>query len=246
LTVPSYAKIDPKTAVGAWTLDEGSGNIVKDSSGNKNDGTLTDAPKWVGGHSGNALEFSGAAGYVNCGNAASLNITKTITVMGWVKPNAIGKWQRFASRGEYNTGWMIGITDAGKPDLTVTNSSGGFLTMYGKATLEIGKWYHIAGVTDSDGKKAYIYLNGVLDNDPVAYSGEMMNPNVPTVIGKSWGLAAAGDNSYIFNGIVDEVAIFNVAIAGDDIKNLMNNGINTAAVSPSGKSAITWGEIKAK
>jgi len=85
-----------------------------------------------------------------------------------------------------------------------------------------------------------------LDQDPGAYSGGIKDPGVSTVIGKSWGLAAAGDNSYVFNGIVDEVAVFNVAITGDDIKNLMNNGISTAAVSSLGKSAITWGEIKAK
>jgi len=136
LTVPSYAKI---AAVGAWMLDEGSGNIAKDSSGNKNDGTLKDAPKWAGGHSGNALEFSGAAGYADCGNAASLNITKSLTAMAWVKPNEVSRWQRFVSRGEYTTGWLVGITAAGKSDLTITDASGALMTHYGKTTLEIGK-----------------------------------------------------------------------------------------------------------
>jgi hypothetical protein len=240
----SYAKIDLQTMVGAWTLDEGSGKIAKDSSIYENDGTLISSPDWVNGHFGKALSFDGKTDYIDCGNAASLNLTKSLTVMGWVNPDkALGldNWQRFAARGEYNTGWMIGITNVGKPDLTVTNAGGGFVTMYGKTTTELGKWYHIAGVVDSNAKKVYIYLNGTLDNDPKAHSGEMMNPNVSTVIGKS-GVA----HVYDFHGIIDEVAIFNVALTEDDIKNLMNEGIGPTAVSSSGKLAITWVKIKAK
>jgi len=245
LTVPSYAKIDLKTMVGAWTLDENSGKIAKDSSGNQNDGTLMSNPKWVAGKFGKALEFNGVDNYIDCGNAESLNITKSLTVMGWVKPDVIVSalgWHRFAARGEYDTGWMIGITNVGTPDLTVTNAGAGFATMYGRTTLKIGTWYHIAGVVDSNAKKVYIYLDGALDNDPVAHSGEMMNPGVSTVIGKS-GVA----HVYDFHGIIDEVAIFNVALTGDDIKNLMQNGIaNVIAVSPKGKLTTVWGEIKVK
>ena len=240
----SSAQIDPETCVGMWFLDEGSGKIAKDSSGNKNDGTLMNAPKWVDGKFGKALEFDGVQDYVDCGNAESLNITTTITVMGWVKPDkALGLdgWQRFASRGEYNTGWMIGITNAGKPDLTVTNAGGGFVTMYGKTTLELGKWYHIAGVVDSDARLVYIFLDGTLDNDPMEHSGEMMNPNVPTTIGKS-GVA----HVYDFHGIIDEVAIFNVALTEDDIKSIMTKGLKSvSAVSPAGKLASVWSTIKA-
>jgi len=46
----SYAKIDPKTIVGMWLFNEGSGDKVKDSSGNGNDGKITGA-KWVMGSS---------------------------------------------------------------------------------------------------------------------------------------------------------------------------------------------------
>jgi len=245
LTASSYAKIDLKTMVGAWTLDEGSGKIAKDSSIYKNDGTLISSPDWVGGHFGKALSFDGKTDYIDCGNAESLNITKSLTVMGWVNPDkALGldNWQRFAARGEYNTGWMVGITNTGKPDLTVTNAGGGFVTMYGKTTTELGKWYHIAAVIDSNAKKVYVYLNGVLDNDPLAHSGEMMNPGVSTVIGKS-GVA----HVYDFHGVIDEVVIFNVALTGDDIKNLMENGIKRVfPVSPKGRLTTVWGEIKAK
>jgi hypothetical protein len=57
----------------------------------------------------------------------------------------------------------------------------------------------------------------------------------------------AGFN-YKFSGIVDEVAIFKKAIAYDDIREMMNDGLGKvlglAAVSNSGKVTATWGKIK--
>ena len=48
-----------------------------------------------------------------------------------------------------------------------------------------------------------------------------------------------------FAGIIDEVAIFNVALTEDDIKYIMAEGLGIIlAVSPSGKLATTWGNLK--
>ena len=246
LTVPAYADIDSENVVGIWRFDENEGEIALDSSEYGNDGKLMNGPARVPGKFGGALEFDGVDDYVDCGNEESLAITTSMTIMGWVKPgdmvSALG-WHRFAARGEYDTGWMLGITNTGKPDLTVTNSGGGFVTMYGLTTTEVGTWYHIAGVVDSEAKRVYIYLNGELDNDPLEHSGEMMDPNVPMVLGKS-GM----DNRYVFHGVVDEVMIFNVALSEDDIKNIMDNGFEgvVSSVSPESRLVTVWGEIKAK
>jgi hypothetical protein len=70
----SYGEIDPQTVLGAWLLDEGTGNIAEDASGNGNDGTLMGAPNWVAGQSGSALGFTGSGTYVDCGNDESLNV----------------------------------------------------------------------------------------------------------------------------------------------------------------------------
>ncbi|HGE70796.1 TPA: hypothetical protein ENX78_08175, partial [Candidatus Poribacteria bacterium] len=60
----SYAKLDPKTCVGMWLLEEGSGKKAIDSSGNKNDGDIIGNPKWVDGKFGKALQFNGSTDYV--------------------------------------------------------------------------------------------------------------------------------------------------------------------------------------
>ncbi len=57
-------------------------------------------------------------------------------------------------------------------------------------------------------------------------------------------------NGEFYNGFIDEVAIFNVALAEGDIKTIMSQGLSRAlgitVVSPSGKIAQTWGSIKAR
>ena len=50
-----------------------------------------------------------------------------------------------------------------------------------------------------------------------------------------------------FNGILDEIAIFNIALTEDDIKTIMTEGLErTLAVSPAGKLSTTWASIKAQ
>jgi hypothetical protein len=43
--------------VGWWKFDETEGNIAYDSSGNGNDGNLTNGPTWVEGKIGGALKL---------------------------------------------------------------------------------------------------------------------------------------------------------------------------------------------
>lgn len=47
-------------------------------------------------------------------------------------------------------------------------------------------------------------------------------------------------------GIIDEIGIFNQALSEADIKSIMQNGLERAALSvkPIGKLATVWGNIK--
>ena len=57
-----------------------------------------------------------------------------------------------------------------------------------------------------------------------------------------------GYSGRFFNGLIDEVAIFNVVLTQDDIKSIMAGGLlaSSTAVSPSGKLATVWGVIKTR
>jgi len=105
-----------------------------------------------------------------------------------------------------------------------------------KTILVADTWYHVAGTFD--GKRVTTYLNGVADGHFDA-SGTIASTTNPVDIGKR-----VEDNSlYFYKGDVDEVGIFNVALAEADIASLMN-GLSPSAVFSSGKSATTWANIK--
>lgn len=76
----SYAKIDPETVVGIWLLNEGEGDVAKDSSENGFDGTIEGA-EWVDGRFGSALSFSKAALDTVYVPIASEMITDKITII---------------------------------------------------------------------------------------------------------------------------------------------------------------------
>lgn len=112
----------------------------------------------------------------------------------------------------------------------------------GVTTLSTGKWYSISWVYDFSANIRQIYVNGVLDSQdkpPSAYQA-----NHTLWIGRYYDL------NRVFNGLIDEVDVFNVALTEDDIKSIMKNGIGKATgiavVSPAGKLATTWAKIKAQ
>ena len=58
--------------VAHWPLDDGSGTLAIDVTGNGSDGTLDGDPQWVAGKVGGGLELDGDD-IVDCGNQDILN-----------------------------------------------------------------------------------------------------------------------------------------------------------------------------
>jgi len=241
LTGQSFAKVDLGKAVAIWTFDEGNGNIVKDSSGNSNDGKFVKEPKWVNGKFGKALEFSGAGDYVDCGNAKSFDITDAITIVGWLNPaDEVFNHQDFVGK---PSAYILGHMDPPGPTLRCYINDGGWFGVdYSKPYTDyVGNWTHFAFTYDLS--KLKIYVNGSLDKEGSRGGKISVNTNQVVIAhsSESQGFAA------FFKGIIDEVAIFNIALSADDIKELMNMSLSgKAAVSSLGKLATSWAMIKSK
>ncbi len=78
------------TVVGNWQLDEGTGLVAQDSSGNNNKGELsTPPPIWTGGRkpASTALHFDGSNFVEVVGNPPPLTVLEpsTVTVEAWVR-----------------------------------------------------------------------------------------------------------------------------------------------------------------
>ena len=73
--------------VGYWTFEEGSGNVVRDLSGNENDGTLhnMDNGDWVDGVRGTALKFDGSNDYITGDDNSQFLNSDSGTIETWIK-----------------------------------------------------------------------------------------------------------------------------------------------------------------
>jgi hypothetical protein len=205
------------TLVGEWDFDEGSGVIAEDTSGNTNDGFLINmdpTTDWVAGKLETALTFDGVDDYVDCGHDASLDITDEITVMLWIKPNVVGEGGPNAgpickAEAGVDWSWQLRYNAPGGEDYMGFQFNGdpeGSTWVSVKQNLSPGEWYHIAGTFDGTNIKCY--LNGV-EKDTNQISA-IKSGNSTLFMGQDgWG--------NIFNGVVDEVKIYNRALSAEEI-----------------------------
>ena len=230
LTSISDAKIDPTSIILEWSLD----GDVKDSSGQVNNGEIKGNPKWVDGKIGKALQFDGVDDYVLVDIKGS--VPQSITLQAWTYPSAKGIVFSELGQGTINSGWhdsQMDVLSTGEIKVGFWVGSEQGISL---GTFSFNNWYHVTMTFDNSDNSIKGYVNGVLKKSGTLdkqYPGDLW-----------YGIGAIdtttlGAGAY-FNGIIDEVAIFNVALKEEDIQAIVQG----TAVSPGGKLTATWASIK--
>jgi|GEM_PF-2374143 len=190
--------------VGYWKLDEGKGNIAKDSSGKGNHGEIYDS-QWVEGYKGKGLKLLPNAGGVRIPDSPSLHITSEVTIEAWIKleepPD--DNWRKVVNK----TGsFSLLFHKNGRPYFLIKSGGKEYNSCTGKEPfLELGKWYHLVGVYD--GKEVALYVNGEKFAKPcVGKNIDVSNKDLFI------GMARKTDYKFGITGIVDEVKIYNRAL----------------------------------
>jgi len=237
LTASSYGEIDLETCVGIWLFDEGEGNIATDSSGNENDGELMGGAEWVEGKFGNALEFDGANSYVSVPDSESLNPTTAITLGAWIYPEEFtGNGNGILTKeGQY----ILGLNwpqDGNGQKLNLWLTIGGWILFSGDA-ISADSWSHVAVTYDGSTKK--MYIDGNLVNS-VNQEGEIGTSANDILIAQG----NTGVGAQAFKGLIDEIAVFNIALTETKIKDFMRGFL--AAVTPASKLTTTWAAVKTR
>jgi len=176
-----------------------------------------------------SLSFDGNDDYVNVGNTSSLTISGDITVSAWVYfddfnttlPNVISKITD-------GSNVSYGIEKKSQQDkLSFWIGDGTDFVDAISGVLSATTWYHVVGT--NDGTNSKIYINGAL-----AGTAAQGNPAGPTGDLKI-GLCSTQSQSYRYwDGLIDEVAIWNDALTADEITALYNSGNGLDASSNSG------------
>lgn len=235
--------------VGAWLLDEASGNKAKDSSGKGHDGELVGKAKFDKGKFGNAVSCDGTEAYVMVPNHEDFKFKGDFSIACWFlndnapPPDNSGivtkGYHRPAGSGGDSKPWYLiyFIKGAGTVDLYLRDTKSTNSRAVGKTPVNDGKWHHI--VCMKVGNKVKVFIDGKEDAaaDAVdAVYGDNDQPLVFMVHYDRW-----------IKGLIDDVAIFNRAITEKEISSIMGGlSKSVLAVLPSGNLVTTWGELRVK
>jgi hypothetical protein len=94
--------------------------------------------------------------------------------------------------------------------------------------LQTYAWQHVVGV--ADGSTMKVYINGVMDNS-VGQTISPYNSDQPLLMG------ALTTSGYRFNGMIDEVRVYNRALTQREIINDMNSGLTRHGLYQSSTAA---------
>lgn len=223
--------------VAYWKLDEtsiGGASSIADSTGTyagtpnsfaSPEGPSTDVSSSISFTDVRSWDFDGTADYIS----TSLNLdqssssSNSITFTAWVKPESTSSGDHYVMSTD-NGGYDWGVLRTGST-WYMYNGSGGQST--GK-TVTAGTWQHIAAIW-KPGTGIEFYLDGSsFTNSAISYDSGDNN----VALGTNPGFGG------YFDGLIDDVRIYNRALTSSEI-NYLKNGYNSNSVADTPLSSLT-------
>lgn len=222
--------------VGYWSFDEGSGDIAFDYSRNNNG--IIHGATWATGISGKALGFdSEMENHVNIGDSTILEMTDALSVSAWIFPTGPGSCPVTGGaivmkEGEY----LLARDRDGTITFALENDDPGWVLVETEYKAPLYTWTHVGWTYSAQESMLKVVINGgeyVFTHSGNGLIGDY-HPDMDDfmIAGRQ---AEASGNQY-FDGLIDEVRVYNRALSEAEIQKLYNN--------PSGlKNTIIFGKL---
>lgn len=235
--VLTSVEIDSLFNIGGWPLQDTINSLVayypfngnaNDESGNGNDGTVNGAALTEDrfGNANSAYSFNGAS-YINLGNQTALDFgTSPFTIVAWMKTLSSEKEVIVMKGGDEAGGarWMLSVNEmaVNKTNFILDDNTSKY-QQNDLLDVNDNRWHMVAGVRN--GTDMILYVDGV--------------PSAITALEASYDLSGTSQgNAYIgagfsyasssifkfFNGIIDDISIYNRALSSAEIDSLYHFG----------------------
>jgi hypothetical protein len=216
--------VDPGTngLVASYALD----GDTNDGSGNELHGTIVGEPAFVEGQAGMALELDGVDDHVNLGNPAVLDFgTGDFTISGWVNLTTTERATVYAKGGDNSGGirYTLAMGEANDNRMTLTTDDDSAKRQArGGTVVNDGEWHHVVGMRSGD--TSLVFVDGDKDGAidlPEGYdlSGSSQANALLGAITDAQDPTGATLEKF-FTGILDEVAVYDRALSGGEIRYL--------------------------
>ncbi|MHC4738829.1 MAG: LamG-like jellyroll fold domain-containing protein [Planctomycetota bacterium] len=234
--------------VAYYTFENGTAVNVGGSAGSAADGTLKGGATIVldsgGGlkEASNVLSIKGYPQHVNCGGGKKAGESQTwadfpdsITVAAWIKPDIPGSNVARKFRTVISKSSPGGFTLNREDDSDNISFHAAALGVPWKGLsgsnpkVWDGKWHHVAGVystvdsPDTNGvwkRGLYIYVDGVECGFMKRWGEPVILNNFDVIIGGNADCLEKGNTFRYWQGLIDDVAIFDHALKPDEIYSL--------------------------
>ncbi|HEY0108359.1 MAG TPA: LamG domain-containing protein, partial [Fibrella sp.] len=223
----AQAQCVPKpSGIVAWWKAE---NNAIDSVGGNN-GTLNHGATFAAGKVGQAFSFDGVDDKITVRDAENLKLTSSLTLEAWVLVTALPRnadagWGKILLRGDDRDGidpYFLAVNANGNVYFHIEK---GIQGQNLAAPAPIGRFVHIAGTLDGSTGLMRLYLDGVLASETVT----TLRPEKDLDPTRNPGLGIGNSQNaskfkFPFNGLIDEVSIYNRALTATEIQELYNAG----------------------
>lgn len=239
-THPMVDYLPREGLVALWSAE----GDARDSAG-ENHGKLKGGATFAPGKFGQAFKLDGQDDYVDFGSPKALQIAGDQTISMWIKPDRLDK-KRFLMAKSWNelkvfvtVGGVLNyaygrdgkprwegvlLTTAPGAEHHITSPPWTKLKVQGhRATVRVGEWTHIAAVRNLKAQRSRWYVNGRMVCQGPA-------PITPTISTQSLWIAKSRHGHPSFSGLVDEVAIWNRALTGEEVRVVC--GLSAQAFNP--------------
>ncbi len=167
---------------------------------------------------GGALSFGGVSEYIEVPDAASLDISATVTVEMWLQTTTAAN-AVLLEKSNNNTNYGLQL-NAGKLLFLVSpNAATGQLMSNG--TVNDGQWHHVAGTYNQATHTMNVYIDGIVDNTSATIT-DAITPNTQTL------LIGSRSGTLAFAGQMDEIRIWSRELCAGEIQNNKNCEVTTS------------------
>ncbi|HEX9969300.1 MAG TPA: LamG domain-containing protein, partial [Acidimicrobiales bacterium] len=218
-----------------WRLDDPTGTVAADASGNGRTGTYVGARTSIAGaiaaDVSTGATFNGTDAVVTVAHHADVDLERDIafTVEGWVKTTASGT-RVLASKMNEDTlkrGWQLYL-DNGILNFQQASdvSTGNWAGVRGVRAVNDGAWHHVAVTRSAAGGSGLtLYVDGVPDTTVLYQDG--LTATALTTATLRLG-ARSGLN--LLSGSLDEVALYRRALTATELAEHATTGTRTSQV----------------
>jgi hypothetical protein len=184
-------------------------------------------PSWT------VIWFNGVDGFVEVSDSPDLTPpSNSVTLDAWIRPDVLSGPRAIVPKygAGLNLSWVLmdldgvvrfGVYEAGTVDL-------GRVVDTTSPVLTVGEWQHVAGTFDVATQDIEVYVNGL--EVSTVLSPSQTQSTITAIKDSSSpvriGALQTGDFNlnYFWSGLIDEVEIFDRALAASEIQSIFNSG----------------------